>query len=191
MDDNHALSKWNDFWCAKVPEEKLQKVMGAGKENLWADSIWSIRAWRYWDIRNSSQHYWKTSETAMGCTSAAFTYQKYMKTCDRWAERAEFTSQWVNESSKDFCFSQPRPAAELAPCGRASRRLSAIGGSWELNALNTFFFEKRKTRWHRRKFQATSHDETRQIQAKILWVLGLRLVDVENHQVALHLFRFW
>ena len=125
MDDNHVLSTWNDF-CAKVPEEKLQKVMGAGKENSWADSIcWSIRARRYWDIRNSSQHYWKTSETAMGCTSAAFTYQKYIKIYENLSQLG-----WSQCVIKDFCFSQPRLAAELAPCGRASRLL--VRDRWAL-----------------------------------------------------------
>ena len=132
MDDNHVLSTWNDL-CAKVPEEKLQKVMGAGKGNSWADSIcWSIRAWRYWDIRNSSQHYRKTSETAMGCTSAAFTYQKYMKTSHSWAE--------VNESSKISVF----PSQGW----QRSWRLAAVHqGGW--SGIGGLL----------RKFQVTRHDD--------------------------------
>lgn len=108
MNDNPVLSTWNDLWCAEVPEEKLQKVMGAGKGNSWADSIWSIRAWRHWDICNSSQHYWKTSETAMGCISAALniskTYENIWKPLTARLNGLN-SSSWVNEWSKISVFS--------------------------------------------------------------------------------------
>lgn len=122
------------IFAPRCQKKSCKRSWEQARETLWADSIcWSIRAWRYWDIRNSSQHYWKTSETAMGCTSAAFTYQKYMKTSHSWAE--------VNESSKISVFPKAGSGAgALRPCIKAAGPGSV--GSWEN--------------------QVTRHDEKRQ-----------------------------
>lgn len=139
MDDNHVLSTWNDL-CAKVPEEKLQKVMGAGKGN--SLSWFHLLVYPSMEVLGHLQlepallkNFWNSNGLHLSCIYISKIYENFSQL--GW-------SQWV---IKDFCFSQGRQRSwRLAAVHQGC--WSGIGGLFEQEKIPSD-----KTWWH---------DETRQ-----------------------------
>lgn len=121
MDDNHVLSTWNDL-CAKVPEEKLQKVMGAGKGN--SLSWFHLLVYPSMEVLGHPQlepallkNFWNSNGLHLSCIYISKIYENFSQL--GW-------SQWV---IKDFCFSQGRQRSwRLAAVHQGG--WSGSGGSW-------------------------------------------------------------